>query len=168
MPTKAAKPNGRIRLVDDDPGLLRLLSIRLRAETYEVEAVESAEQALAKLSRFSPDLVITQSVTNTGSSTVNLTAYVSAPGLSRQRRSIGGLQRGQTATRTFRLPDGAALLAGRQVRIGIVTQEEAGEDIVPGTIKSAPKKPMLRMKAAGTTFVAALVWGVIYYLIDTA
>ena len=52
--------------------------------------------------------------------------------------------------------------------IGVVTQEEAGEDIVPGTIKSAPKKPMLRMKAAGTTFVAALVWGVIYYLIDTA
>ena len=59
MPTKNAKPKGRILLVDDDPGLLRLLSIRLRAETYEVEAVESAEQALAKLGRFSPDLVIT-------------------------------------------------------------------------------------------------------------
>ncbi len=59
MPTKNAKPKGRILLVDDDPGLLRLLSIRLRAEAYEVEAVESAEQALAKLGRFSPDLVIT-------------------------------------------------------------------------------------------------------------
>ncbi len=50
---------GKILLVDDDPGLLRLLSIRLRAEGYEVEAVESAHKALATLRRFSPDLVIT-------------------------------------------------------------------------------------------------------------
>ena len=50
---------GRILLVDDDPGLLRLLSIRLRAERYEVEAVESAKEALAALPRFRPDLVIT-------------------------------------------------------------------------------------------------------------
>jgi len=58
----AAKPDltkGKILLVDDDPGLLRLLSIRLRAEGYEVEAVESAHNALATLHRFSPDLVIT-------------------------------------------------------------------------------------------------------------
>ena len=54
MPSK-----GRILLVDDDPGLLRLLSIRLRAENYDVEAVESAHKALASVSRFSPDLVIT-------------------------------------------------------------------------------------------------------------
>lgn len=50
---------GRILLVDDDPGLLRLLSIRLRAEQYEVEAVESAHKALAVLHRYHPDLVIT-------------------------------------------------------------------------------------------------------------
>jgi two-component system, NtrC family, response regulator GlrR len=49
---------GRILLVDDDPGLLRLLSIRLRAEHYDVEAVESAGEALAALPRFRPDLVI--------------------------------------------------------------------------------------------------------------
>ena len=55
-PSQAA---GKILLVDDDPGLLRLLSIRLRAEGYEVEAVESAHKALATLRRFSPDLVIT-------------------------------------------------------------------------------------------------------------
>ena len=59
MATKNPNPAGRILLVDDDPGLLRLLSIRLRAEGYEVEAVESAHKALATLSRFSPDLVIT-------------------------------------------------------------------------------------------------------------
>jgi two-component system response regulator GlrR len=53
------KPRGKILLVDDDPGLLRLLSIRLRAEHYDVEAVESAEAALGVLPRFRPDLVIT-------------------------------------------------------------------------------------------------------------
>ncbi|CAN5220405.1 two-component system response regulator GlrR [soil metagenome] len=51
-------PRGRILLVDDDPGLLRLLSIRLRAENYEVEAVENAETALIAAARFRPDLVI--------------------------------------------------------------------------------------------------------------
>jgi len=56
--TKSAT-RGKILLVDDDPGLLRLLSIRLRAESYDVEAVDSAEKALDVLNRFRPDLVIT-------------------------------------------------------------------------------------------------------------
>ena len=59
MATRSAHTNGKILLVDDDPGLLRLLSIRLRAEGYDVEAVESAHKALAILNRFTPDLVIT-------------------------------------------------------------------------------------------------------------
>ena len=42
---------GKILLVDDDPGLLRLLSIRLRAEGYDIEAVESAEAALGVVGR---------------------------------------------------------------------------------------------------------------------
>jgi len=59
MAANKTPSNGKILLVDDDPGLLRLLSIRLRAEGYDVEAVESAHKALAILNRFSPDLVIT-------------------------------------------------------------------------------------------------------------
>jgi two-component system response regulator GlrR len=59
MASKTPDSKGKILLVDDDPGLLRLLSIRLRAEQYEVEAVESAHKALAILHRFRPDLVIT-------------------------------------------------------------------------------------------------------------
>ena len=59
MATKKTGSEGKILLVDDDPGLLRLLSIRLRAEGFEVEAVESAHKALAALNRFRPDLVIT-------------------------------------------------------------------------------------------------------------
>jgi two-component system, NtrC family, response regulator GlrR len=54
-----SKRKARILVVDDDPGLLRLLTIRLRAENYEVEAVEGGPQALAAASRFRPDLVIT-------------------------------------------------------------------------------------------------------------
>jgi len=59
MPVRQDQRKGKILLVDDDPGLLRLLSIRLRAEGYEIEAVESAAKALAALNRFGPDLVIT-------------------------------------------------------------------------------------------------------------
>ena len=59
MATKQSRAKGKILLVDDDPGLLRLLSIRLRAEGFDVEAVESAHKALGVLRRFSPDLVIT-------------------------------------------------------------------------------------------------------------
>jgi two-component system response regulator GlrR len=59
MAATQRESHGKILLVDDDPGLLRLLSIRLRAEGYTVEAVDSAQQALATLNRFRPDLVIT-------------------------------------------------------------------------------------------------------------
>jgi two-component system response regulator GlrR len=59
MLAKQSQREGKILLVDDDPGLLRLLSIRLRAEGYEVEAVESAHKALGALRQFSPDLVVT-------------------------------------------------------------------------------------------------------------
>src|ERR1700726_4164707 len=56
--SQTGKRKARIPLVDDDPGLLRLLTIRLRAESYDVEAVESAALALAAAGRFRPDLVI--------------------------------------------------------------------------------------------------------------
>jgi two-component system response regulator GlrR len=49
----------RVLLVDDDPGLLRLLSMRLTAAGYAVTAVESAEQALAQIALLQPHLMIT-------------------------------------------------------------------------------------------------------------
>lgn len=48
-----------ILLVDDDPSLLRLLSLRLKAAGYSLEVVESAEAALACISAVQPRLVIT-------------------------------------------------------------------------------------------------------------
>ncbi len=49
----------RILLVDDDLGLLRLLSLRLEAAGFEVLPVDSGETALVRLPGFRPDLLIT-------------------------------------------------------------------------------------------------------------
>jgi two-component system response regulator GlrR len=46
-------------VVDDDPALLRLLSMRLSAAGYEIAAVESGEKAIAQAAIFQPHLVIT-------------------------------------------------------------------------------------------------------------
>ena len=51
-------PAPRLLLVDDDADLLRLISMRLGANGYQVTAVASAEAALASLSIALPALVI--------------------------------------------------------------------------------------------------------------
>ncbi len=51
-------PN-KILLVDDDPGILKLLSLRLGAAGFTVETASSGQQALGKLEAFHPHLVIT-------------------------------------------------------------------------------------------------------------
>src|SRR2546427_7368783 len=48
-----------ILLVDDDPALLRLLSIRLTAAGYDILTADSGTQALAQLAVRYPHLVIT-------------------------------------------------------------------------------------------------------------
>ncbi|TAK72967.1 MAG: response regulator [Betaproteobacteria bacterium] len=52
-----AKPT--ILLVDDDLDILKLVSMRLRASGYEVQAVDSGHAALAALAASRPQLVIT-------------------------------------------------------------------------------------------------------------
>ncbi|HWH38588.1 MAG TPA: sigma 54-interacting transcriptional regulator [Usitatibacter sp.] len=54
-------PQGKaaLLLVDDDPDLLRLLAIRLKANGYGVTAVESGQKALASIAATRPDLVLT-------------------------------------------------------------------------------------------------------------
>ena len=49
----------RLLLVDDDISLLKLLTIRLEAEGYEVQTAESAEEALQALRNNPVELVIT-------------------------------------------------------------------------------------------------------------
>ncbi|RFF29676.1 sigma 54-interacting transcriptional regulator [Wenzhouxiangella sediminis] len=55
-----AERNGcRILLVDDDPGLLRLISLRLESNGYLVDTAESGEAALGRVAAQAPDAVIT-------------------------------------------------------------------------------------------------------------
>ena len=51
--------NTKVMVVDDDPGLLRLLSMRLEAAGYQPVLADSGEQALAKLPVSRPQVVIT-------------------------------------------------------------------------------------------------------------
>lgn len=56
---KPKTEQAQLLLVDDDPDLLTLISMRLTAAGYRVTAVSSAEAALARLSIELPSLVIT-------------------------------------------------------------------------------------------------------------
>ncbi|MBL4789226.1 MAG: DUF1467 family protein [Kordiimonadaceae bacterium] len=51
--------------------------------------------------------------------------------------------------------------------IGIKTQEEAGEDIVKGTVPSAPSNPNLKKKAYYASAIA-LVFTIGYYFVATS
>jgi two-component system response regulator GlrR len=53
------KYTARILVVDNDPALRRLMSIRLGAANFEVEAVDGARAALDACARLRPNLVIT-------------------------------------------------------------------------------------------------------------
>jgi two-component system response regulator GlrR len=49
----------RILLVDDDADLLHLMSVRLRATGYDVNAVNSGEKALSRVAVYRPHVVVT-------------------------------------------------------------------------------------------------------------
>ncbi len=51
--------NGNLLLVDDDPDLLKLLAIRLKASGYAVMTASSGQQALSMIAAERPDLVVT-------------------------------------------------------------------------------------------------------------
>ena len=57
-----AKKLPRILVVDDDPFMIELESALLEEEGYEVVALDSAEEALAKIKNVEPDCVITDLV----------------------------------------------------------------------------------------------------------
>ena len=56
--SEKASSNPNLLLVDDDKSLLRLLTIRLEGEGYDVTAVEDGQSALRKLQNDSFDVVL--------------------------------------------------------------------------------------------------------------
>ena len=49
----------RVLLVDDDADLLHLITVRLKANAYDVCAVDSGQKALSQLTTFKPHIVVT-------------------------------------------------------------------------------------------------------------
>jgi len=56
--TASSVPGARLLVVDDDPDMLRLISMRLNSAGYHVTAVTSAESALTQLEIEHPQLVL--------------------------------------------------------------------------------------------------------------
>ena len=48
----------KILLVDDEPDLVRALSVRLRASGFECETATNGREGLAKVAQWHPDLII--------------------------------------------------------------------------------------------------------------
>lgn len=49
---------------------------------------------------------------------------------------------------------------------GIENHIEAGQEVVPGEDPAAPVRPRLKLKVLITTGVTALLWGVLYYILE--
>jgi two-component system response regulator GlrR len=49
----------RVLLVDDDPGFLKLLSVRLASARYNVHVANSGLRALAAVPQFRPQVIVT-------------------------------------------------------------------------------------------------------------
>ncbi|MDT8450536.1 MAG: sigma 54-interacting transcriptional regulator [Wenzhouxiangellaceae bacterium] len=54
-----AKPAASVMLIDDDPGLLRLMAMRLESSGFDVETAGSADEALGRIATGPPDVVVT-------------------------------------------------------------------------------------------------------------
>ncbi len=50
--------------------------------------------------------------------------------------------------------------------VGVISQDESGEDIVPGTPASAPVKPDIWRKALTTSLIAAVLFAVFYFIVE--
>ncbi len=72
------------------------------------------------------DIIVEAAITNTSTTPRALEAAAFAPGLARQRATIGQLEPGQSITRRFIFPNGYATLAGKDVFVSLVDPSGAG------------------------------------------
>jgi predicted secreted protein len=50
---------------------------------------------------------------------------------------------------------------------GVKSPDEAGEAVGPGHATSAPVRPRLWLKAVVVTILAGMLWGVVYWVIES-
>ena len=97
------------------------ISVQVELEVGLEEARMSAHwQAVHNPDTGTYDLHITQYVTNTGTRPISFDGYISAPQMPRQRRSIATLAPNRTSVKVFRIKDGARLLSGKEIRVGVI------------------------------------------------
>jgi two-component system, NtrC family, response regulator GlrR len=157
-------PNTRQRsllLVDDDVDLLRLLSIRLKANGYRVTAVESAEKALSALVATRPDVVLSDlrmpgmdgmalfeeiQISHPGLPVIILTAHGSIPDAVKAVRQgvFGYLTKPYDADELLAQIEKALAVQGTATgpegerwRQGIVTRSPAMEDVLARAKRAA-------------------------------
>ncbi len=168
-----AATSGDILLVDDDPGLLRLLSIRLNAAGYDVRAVQSGEVALEAVETQRPDLVITDLRMDrmdgmqlldelnrrcTGLPVLILTAHGTIPDAvsATQEGAIGFLTKPVDKTsllehvqRALQLNGGRK--AGRSWRAGIVSRSASMEELLNQARRLATTESSVLISGASGT-----------------
>jgi hypothetical protein len=74
----------------------------------------------------STDVIVSAAITNISERPVTVEAFAQAPGYRLFEAPVSELQPGATATRRFRFDNGAALLQGRSIRVGIKEQDGTG------------------------------------------
>jgi hypothetical protein len=122
-PTGGARIEGEVDLIADQPYRFRVhAGLNVGLENIEFAAYWQADRDARA---GTDDLIVTMSIANNGPRPVDLRGYVTAPGVGRQHRPLGTLAPGQTTTRAFRLPDGARVLAGKRVRVGVIDGDGA-------------------------------------------
>jgi hypothetical protein len=86
------------------------------------------------------DLIIAVHATNTGERAVHLDTFIRGPGVSLKRSLAAALSPGQSASRSIRIDNGADLLAGHSLLVGIADRDGVARYNIPLDI------PLLHVK----------------------
>ncbi|MCZ6836740.1 MAG: hypothetical protein O7G85_13265, partial [Planctomycetota bacterium] len=86
-----------------------LLNVKFTASWGQAISVQSGQR----------NLIVTQTVTNTGSDVINLDVFIMAPDIQFHRRRLPPLSPGESATRRFNLGQSASPATAMQIRVGV-------------------------------------------------
>ncbi|MCH8536233.1 MAG: sigma 54-interacting transcriptional regulator [Alkalimonas sp.] len=166
-----SKADGRILLVDDDPSLLRLLTLRLEGEGFQVLSADCAEAALERLQKQDVDVVLSDlrmpgldgmslfdeiARRNPALPVILMTAHGSIP------EAVAATQRGvfgflTKPLNTSELRDILHKALQQSVpeqsdwRAGIISRSEQMEDVLQQALRVAPRDVSILITGASGT-----------------